>query len=68
MTWHPGRGEEMAQELEVRFTSAGRGTRVELLHTGWERLSDRMAEISGHYDDGWDLVLGRYAETAGREG
>ena len=65
MTWHPGRGEETAQELELRFSPDGGGTQVDLVHTGWERLGDRMAEIGGHYDEGWDLVLGRFSEAAG---
>ena len=65
MTWHPGRGEETAQELELRFSPEGGGTRVDLVHTGWERLGDRMAEIGGHYDEGWDLVLARFSEAAG---
>ena len=34
MTWHPGRGEETAQELELRFSPEGGGTRVDLVHTG----------------------------------
>lgn len=66
MTWHPGRGEETAQDLELRFSAEGGGTRVDLLHTGWERLGDRMQEIGGHYDEGWDLVLGRFAAAARR--
>ena len=63
-TWHPGRGEETAQEVEVAFTSGREGTRVELVHTGWERLGDRMAEAMANYDAGWDVVLGRYVESA----
>jgi hypothetical protein len=35
------------------------------VHTGWERLGERVAEIGGHYDEGRDFVLGRFAETAG---
>jgi DNA-binding transcriptional ArsR family regulator/uncharacterized protein YndB with AHSA1/START domain len=66
MTWHPGRDEETAQELELRFSAEGEGTRVELVHTGWERLGDRMAEIGGHYDEGWDVVLGHYVDAAGK--
>jgi uncharacterized protein YndB with AHSA1/START domain len=64
MTWHPGRGEETAQELGLRFSAEDGGTRVDLVHTGWERLGDRMAEICGHYNEGWDFVLGRFAEAA----
>jgi uncharacterized protein YndB with AHSA1/START domain len=63
MTWHPGREAETAQDLEVRFAPKGDGTRVDLVHAGWERLGERMAEISGHYDEGWDFVLGRYASS-----
>ncbi len=68
MSWHPGRGEETAQDLEIRFSPEGEATRVDLTHTGWERLGDRMAEIGGHYAEGWDVVLGRFAEAAGKEG
>lgn len=59
-TWHPGRGEETAQEVEVRFLASGEGTRLELEHRGWERAPDKR---SG-YDAGWDEVLGRYGEAA----
>ncbi len=63
-TWHPGRGEDSGQEIELRFASDGAGTRVELVHTGWEKLGDRMAEVMANYRTGWDFVLGRYAEKA----
>jgi uncharacterized protein YndB with AHSA1/START domain len=64
-TWHPGRGEETAQEVELTFTSEGDGTRVELVHTCWERLGDRTAGTLASYETGWDVVLGRYVEAAG---
>jgi len=63
-TWHPGRGEDTAQEVEVTFTPEGDGTRVELRHWGWEKLGDRLEEMIASYNEGWDLVLGRYAEAA----
>jgi uncharacterized protein YndB with AHSA1/START domain len=59
-TWHPGRGEETAQEVEIRFLPVENGTRLELEHRGWERAPERRRG----YDEGWDTVLGRYAETA----
>jgi uncharacterized protein YndB with AHSA1/START domain len=65
-SWHPGRGEETSQQLEITFTSEGAGTRVDLVHTGWERLGDGVAEAVASYDSGWDKVLGRYAEAAER--
>ena len=67
MTWHPGRGEETAQELEVCFSPEGGATRVDLVHTGWEHVGARVDETVAGYDKGWDFVLGRYVEAAGRE-
>jgi uncharacterized protein YndB with AHSA1/START domain len=63
-TWHPGRGEETSQMVEMTFTPVADGTRVELVHTGWERLGDRMREAVASYDTGWDKVLGEYVEAA----
>jgi uncharacterized protein YndB with AHSA1/START domain len=64
-SWHPGRGEETAQEVEVIFTAVGDGTRVDVRHYGWEKLGERLDEIVADYDEGWDKVIGRYAEAAG---
>jgi uncharacterized protein YndB with AHSA1/START domain len=63
-TWHPGRGEETAQEVEVTFTPAGEGTRVDVRHWGWEKLGDRLDETIASYNEGWDLVIAEYAEAA----
>ena len=52
-------------ELEVRFTSEGTGTRVDLEHRGWERYEERANEFFGEYNTGWDFVLGRYVAAAG---
>jgi uncharacterized protein YndB with AHSA1/START domain len=63
-SWHPGRAEDTAQEVEVTFAPDGEGTRVELMHSGWERLGDRVDEMITNYNEGWDVVLGRYAQAA----
>ena len=57
-TWHPGRGEETSQEVEIRFTQEGDGTRIDLEHRGWERLVERAEEMIRGYQTGWDYVLG----------
>jgi uncharacterized protein YndB with AHSA1/START domain len=64
MTWHPGRGEETAQELSVRFSPEGEGTRVELVHSGWERLGPDARERMTGYEDGWTAVLERFAAAS----
>ena len=66
MTWHPGRDKETAQEIEVRFASEGAGTRVEIVHTGWERGGADVGEQMANYDRGWGTVLERFADVAGK--
>jgi uncharacterized protein YndB with AHSA1/START domain len=63
-TWHLTRAEELAQRVEVSFEAEGSGTRLELVHSGWEKLGDRAAEMFGNYDSGWEHVLGKYGEAA----
>ncbi len=56
-TWHPGREPDSAQTVEVTFTRIDEGTRVELSHSGWERLGARALETRDSYDSGWKFVL-----------
>jgi hypothetical protein len=53
-----------AQEVEVRFTPAGSGTRVELEHRGWEKAGDRAMWLHERYAEGWPSVLGHYRAKA----
>jgi uncharacterized protein YndB with AHSA1/START domain len=46
-------------EVEIRFSATTDGTQVDLEHRGFDR-----EEFRGNYDEGWELVLGRYAERA----
>ena len=64
--WHPGREPETAQEVEIRFSDVRDTTVVELIHRGWEHYGEGAEEMRGRYSGGWDLVLGRFVETAGR--
>lgn len=64
-TWHPSRYETTEQIVEMRFAPEGDGTRVELVHTGWEALGHRAQTLYENYDGGWDFVFGeRYASAA----
>lgn len=60
MSWHPGRDENTAQELEVLFEAEGEGTRLELIHRGWEILGEEAEKTREGYITGWDDVLGHY--------
>ena len=63
MTWHPGRDEATAQELDVRFVAVDGGTRVEIEHRGWEKLLENRRATRDNYDQGWGAVLGAFADA-----
>src|SRR5262245_45917860 len=44
-SWHPGEAPERATRVELRFTAAGTRTRVELRHSGFERLGAKGSRI-----------------------
>jgi uncharacterized protein YndB with AHSA1/START domain len=46
-------------EVEVRFTAEDGGTRVDLVHRGWDQVGDANGRAG--YNGGWDYVLGAYA-------
>jgi len=67
-SWYPGRGSDAAQVVEVAFTPVADGTRVDLVHTGWERLGERAEDVRASYDAeaGWTAVLAEFAAAAVR--
>jgi uncharacterized protein YndB with AHSA1/START domain len=63
LSWHPGTDPTKPTRVEVTFAPDGEGTRVELTHTGWEAMGDRAEAARRSYDEGWQSVLGRFAEA-----
>ena len=64
-TWIVGLSAELAQLIEIRFVPQGNHTRVELTHSGWEKLGDAAAALREGYDRGWATLIERcYAEYA----
>lgn len=59
MTWHPGRPAEPHTIVELSFRAEGDGTRVRLVHRGWEALGARATAARESYDGGWDTVFVR---------
>jgi uncharacterized protein YndB with AHSA1/START domain len=47
-------------EWSATFTPEGGGTRVDLVHEGWEAYAERADEMRSNYggDGGWTTVLG----------
>ena len=64
-TWHPGHDPREAQDVDVRFTGTAAGTRVELVHVGFERLGHRARIARRGYPIGWTYVLGFDAQRSG---
>ncbi len=69
ISWHPGRDCSRTQaheatDVEVTFAPEGDGTRVDLIHRGWERLGERALEARENYNEGWNPVLDRYERAA----
>lgn len=52
-------------EVEVRFSPAENGTRVDLEHRGFEAAGVQPPEAAG-WADGWKTVLAPYVEAAGQ--
>ena len=60
ISWHPGRPEGQAQEVEVTFTADGGETVVRVEHRGWEALGDEAPAVRDGYAQGWVGVLDLY--------
>ena len=56
-TWHPGRGPDSAQWIEVEFAPSPTGARVTLTHGGWEALGEIAPILRREYASGWREVL-----------
>jgi uncharacterized protein YndB with AHSA1/START domain len=65
-SWHPGREASTAQEVEVTFERVESGTRVRLVHRGWDALGEKAVEARTQYDEGWVGVLELYTRQLGR--
>ena len=75
MTWAIG---TVQTEVELMFTELGPAlTRVSVVHSGWEKLSDEQLAkdcalpggyLSGAFDKGWATILGRLASAAEEAG
>jgi uncharacterized protein YndB with AHSA1/START domain len=56
---------DQEQLVEIRFTAEDRGTRVELTHSGWEKLGDAATSLRTRYDRGWGRVFeGHFVDYA----
>ena len=64
LAWHPHGRSQPPTEVEVTFTEVPGGTRVQLEHRGWERLTEDFRELYENYGGGWVVTLSRFATAA----
>jgi uncharacterized protein YndB with AHSA1/START domain len=63
-TWKPNLTTAPSTRIDVLFTAVENGTRVELVHRGWEAFgADAEARRAG-YESGWAGILERLAARA----
>jgi uncharacterized protein YndB with AHSA1/START domain len=61
LAWRPHGRPQPPTEVEVVFTARDGGTHVELVHRGWERLTEEFGELYESYGQGWIGTLARFA-------
>ncbi len=64
--WHLRRNREDATDVVIRFLPEGTGTRLEIEHTGWERLGDDGHEWRSRNFGGWTSLLPHFTAAAHR--
>jgi uncharacterized protein YndB with AHSA1/START domain len=63
-TWHPGRDDGPVTSVHVSIAPGERGgSVVTLVHDGWDDLENGSA-MRDEYEQGWTMILGRYAVRA----
>jgi hypothetical protein len=67
MSWHPGLPLHEATRLQVLLRAEGSGTRVRVLHDGWEARGADAALKRDQYHGGWPRTLEALASRAQAE-
>jgi uncharacterized protein YndB with AHSA1/START domain len=67
-SWHLRQDRRDATHVEITFAPDGAGTRVAILHAGWERLGDRGDALRDRNRRGWSGLLPHYRRAAAKDG
>lgn len=66
--WHIRRDRADATDVEVRFVPAGSArTRLEIVHSGWERLGAEAERWRDANRGGWSGLLPHFIDAIGKE-
>jgi hypothetical protein len=64
--WHLRRDRADATDVDITFTPIPTGTRVDIVHTGWERLGADGTTWRNRNRGGWSSLLPHFASLAER--
>jgi uncharacterized protein YndB with AHSA1/START domain len=65
--WHIGRNRTEATDVELIFADRGDGkTRLEIVHSGWDRLGSEGSSWREANTNGWTTLIPAFAATAER--
>jgi uncharacterized protein YndB with AHSA1/START domain len=65
--WHIGRNRTEATDVELTFADRGDGkTRLEIVHSGWDRLGSEGSSWREANTNGWTTLIPAFAATAER--
>lgn len=62
--WHLRRDRRDATEVDITFAPDGAGTRVTIVHSGWERLGDDGSAWRDRNRQGWDGLLPHFVRAS----
>jgi uncharacterized protein YndB with AHSA1/START domain len=63
--WHIGGDRSDATDVELTFVDLGDGTtRLDIVHTGWERLGAAGPARRGANTNGWNALMPRFVAAA----
>jgi hypothetical protein len=63
LAWHPNES-GLSTDVEVTFVPVEAGTKVDLVHRGWEILGDDAIAAHKSYSGGWLVVLDRFRRAS----
>jgi uncharacterized protein YndB with AHSA1/START domain len=63
-SWHLRQDRADATRVEISFAAEGDGTRVSIVHTGWERLGERAGTLRDRNRKGWGGLVPHFARAA----
>ena len=65
--WHLRRDRADATDVVIRFVAHGSATRVDIEHTGWERLGSDGPEWRSRNRGGWETLLPHFRAAVTEE-